>query len=256
MEPAAVMQLAALAAAAAGTGVSIKANRDRTRATNAAALNDIMNKQKVERDSKSLFNQQVQTSDPAKAGEAADQAAQAQYAASKTQDAQSPQGFGGGDSAGIAASALGGSPVIRDAAARSLADALQVADAQIKARAVMGGLSRQRQQRFQQLTRANQQAGMLGNFNQGWNQVDQADQALAQNAGAGTAMLGDVLTGLGQVGSAYAGTQKKPTPDLGNGLTPAMVADPYRNWGTAPDPGFTRTPGSVSRLFANPGGIQ
>ena len=218
---------ASLLSTAAGTGVAIKSSRDVTKARNAAAATELLQKKKVDQDSQQLFAQTVQGSNPATAAADADQAAQQEYAATKDQIAQSATGFGGAQTQGLAQAT---SPVVKEAAARSLADALQTADSQIKARATLRGLGVQRQQRGDQLRRANQQANMLGNFMQGWGQVGQVGQEAAKSVGDQDAMLGDLLTGLGQAGAAYAGTMKTPTPAPGGSLVSAgsgLTQGPY-----------------------------
>jgi hypothetical protein len=193
--------VASAMATAGGTAASISANKSRRRASEAAAYNELQKHEGINKESQQLFQDQLASSDPALARREAEQAAAEEYAASQQLVGQNEGFTAATETPGLATA----SPVVKDAAARSLADELSKAESQMKARSVLTGLGLQRKQRMNQLGRTAERFDMLQNFGADWSRVGQTQQQLAQNAGANKALLGDLLTGVGGIGMSAAG---------------------------------------------------
>lgn len=95
--------------------------------------------------------------------------------------------------------------VVKTEIARNLADELAKSRAQIKAQATLEGFSGRSFDRGLQLSRSSTDMGNLGIFAQGDRNIFDSDMLKAQSAGQNWAMIGDILTTLGQVGMLGAG---------------------------------------------------
>ena len=197
----------------AGTAASISAGRSQRKASERAASNELMRKEKTNEQARQLFNAEMENSDAGDAQATVDAAAAEQLAQAQALTDREDTGFTAATQApGIAQSS---SPVVKETAARQLADELTKAEGQMKARAALQGYSQRQRQRGTQFGRAAERMAMLGNFNQGWGQVGQIDQNMARFAGQNQAMLGDVLTGLGSIGMQY-GANMAPAAKYGD----------------------------------------
>jgi len=194
---------------------------------NAAAL-DERRKDKISKEAQAIFGSEVEGSSAEKASADADAAAVAQLAAANQLVNREDTGFVSATEApGMSKSA---SPVVREAAARSLADELAKTESQMKARSVLQGWQQRQQQRGTQFGRTAERMMTLGNFSQGWDQVNKVDMGQAAHAGDERAMLGDVLTGLGQVGlAAYGAGAAKPAATAATTYVPAAAGNPATN---------------------------
>lgn len=196
------LEIAALAATAAGTGAQIYSQRQQNKALGAAAALDVQRKEKTAREAESIFNQQLGESSGDKALSDADAAAQQELAATQQLIARPNTGFGAENETQAMANAT---PVVKEAAAQTLAGELQRAEGQMKARATMAGLQRRAEDTQRRQSRAIEQMVQLGGFNRGWDQVAGVEQQAAKMAGANSAMIGDLLVGLGSAGLQYGG---------------------------------------------------
>lgn len=96
--------------------------------------------------------------------------------------------------------------VVKSEIARSLSDELAKARSQIKAEATLEGFSSRAFDRGIDISRANADLGNLGLFAQGDQNIYEYDMNKAAHAGDNWAMVGDVLSALGQIGLLGAGT--------------------------------------------------
>lgn len=199
---------ASLAATAAGTASQISANKKREGAAAAAAAADLERKSKTSRDAQAIFNTELENSDAGDASKAVDDAAAQQLAETQRLLSRAPDETGFQAAGESSAAMTNASPVVKDVAARTLADELAKTEAQMKAASTLQGFKKRQLNRANQFGRAGEQMAMLGGFNQGWSNVADIQQQMAQFAGSKEAMLGDVLTGLGSMGSAYYGAMK------------------------------------------------
>ncbi len=223
---------ASLAATAAGTAAQVNANKKREGATTAAAAADLERKAKTSREANAIFNAELENSDAGDASKAVDDAAAQQLAETQRLLSRSPEDTGFQAPTDTSAAMTNASPVVKDVAARTLADELAKTEAQMKAASTLQGFKKRQLNRANQFGRAGEQMAMLGNFNQGWSNVADVQQQMAQFAGAKQAMLGDVLTGLGSMGSAYYGATK--------GSAPASSSSPVLSTGSGSNPyGYT-----------------
>lgn len=194
------LEVAALLATAAGTAKQVSATRKTRRANEAAANFELQKKAETNKQAEAIFEDQLALSDPGDAAAAADKAAEQQLMETQALLQRPDTGFTGtGDTPAMAQA----SPVVKESAAKSLAQELQRAEGQMKARASLTGLGQRFRDRAVQFGRGAELMQQLGNFNQGWTQVGNIQQSLAKNAGAKDAMLGDVLVGLGSMGMQY-----------------------------------------------------
>ncbi len=202
---------------AAGTTAQISAAHQKNKAIGRAALADVQRKEQTAKEAREIFNEQVPLSNADKAMSDADTAAVEDLAATQGLINRPDTGF-----SGPSVEMQKASPVVKDAAAKSLAGELQRAESQLKARAALAGMQRRNRDRTLQQSRATEQLMQLGGFNRGWDQVAQVQNAAAQTAGGNTAMLGDLLVGLGGMGlmASGAGLGKAATaaPEAGSGL--------------------------------------
>lgn len=193
---------AAAAATAAGTAKQISATKKVQRAREQAALEDLGRKKKTSDEANALFQTQLAESGAGDAQAEADKAAAEQLAEAQALTQRQDTGFTTGTDTNAAMG--NATPIVKEVAARTLADELAQAEGQMKARATLQGYRQRQIQRGYDFGRAAERMKNLGMFNQGWDQVAQTQQLLAQNAGNKDAMLGDALVGLGQIGfSAY-----------------------------------------------------
>ncbi len=189
---------ASVAATAAGTASQISANKKVRRASENAAFQELQRKQKVSDEANQLFQAELQNSNVGDANKDVDQAAAEQLAEAKALTQRDDTGFTGGTDTNAAMASA--TPIVKEVAARQLGDELAKAEGQMKARAMLQGFKQRQIQRGTQFGRAADRMKLLQGFNQGWSQVGQTQQALAKNAGANQAMLGDALVGLGSIG--------------------------------------------------------
>lgn len=227
---------ASLAATAAGTYAQIDAKKQQRKATDRAASEDLMRKQKTALEAQQIFNTELQNSNPGDAEADADKAAAEQLQAAQELTQRSPEDTGfvqPTDTAGMA----NASPVVKEVAARQLGDELAKTEGQMKARSVLQGYQQRFMKRGQQFGRGVEQMQLLGNFNKGWDQVAQTQAQLAKNAGSNSAMLGDLLVGAGSMGTAYStakGASLFGNAATSGGSTLAGAGGPYGYTSTIP----------------------
>src|SRR5262245_15097731 len=123
-----LLLLASAGATVAGTASSVRAGRKQRAASEAAAQFELDRRRELEEQSKDLFKEQLAASDPGKAEKDAEAAAAASLAATHDLINQPDSGF---VSANNAPGASKASPVVKEAAARTLADELQRAEGQM-----------------------------------------------------------------------------------------------------------------------------
>lgn len=190
------------AATAYGTSQQISAKKDQRRASENAALQDLGRKKKVSDDANAVFQAQLDASDPGDANKDVDEQAAQQLAEAQGLTQREDTGFTSGSETNAAQASA--TPIVKEVAARQLSDELAQAEGQMKARAMLQGYKQRQIQRGTDFGRAAEEMANLRNFNGGWDQVAQTQQAMAKNAGMNKAMLGDALVGMGSIGlSAY-----------------------------------------------------
>src|SRR4051812_48825006 len=136
MDPVTIgLLIASLTAAAGGTAASISARKKSRRAMEDAAFNDEQRKEKISKEAQALFSSEAGNSNAEKAAADADAAAAESLAATNALVDRKDVGFTSAtETPGLAQSV---SPVVKEAAARSLSNELSKAESQMKARAVL-----------------------------------------------------------------------------------------------------------------------
>jgi hypothetical protein len=241
------MLAASTAATAYGTSEQISANKKVQKARESAALQDMQRKQKTSNEANQLFQAEMEHSDPGDANADVDKAAAEQLAQAQALTQRDDTGFQSGSETNAAQASA--TPIVKEVAARQLADELAQAEGQMKARATLQGYKQRQIQRGNQFGRAAEQMKNLGNFNQGWDQVAQTQQELAKNAGANEAMLGDTLVGLGRIGfSAYGAGVGSGAASSAGGST---LAKSGNVWGDAANSSLASGVGSSGARYGS-----
>lgn len=237
---------ASLAATAAGTAASIDSQRKTRKASERAASADLLRKQTTAKEAKQIFDTELEASNVGDAQADADAAAALQLQETKNL-IDRPAADTGFTTSGEAPAMVAASPVVKEAAARSLADELSKVEGQMRARSTLQGYNQRTMDRGMRFGRANDQMALLGNFNRGWDQVANTEQQMAKFAGAKQAMLGDLLTGVGSMGTAYS-TAKGATlfGDAAKASSANATVNPYNVTGPATGKGY-----DASRTFTN-----
>jgi hypothetical protein len=232
--------VAAISAAttAAGTAAQMSAAKKQRNARETAALQDMQRKSKTSNEANQLFQAEMENSKSADAKEDVDKAAEQQLAEAQALS-QRGEGETGFKAPGSDAAMASATPIVKEVAARQLGDELAKAEGQMKARATLQGFRQRQIKRGTQFGRATEQMKNLGNFNQGWSQVAQTQQELAKNAGANTAMLGDVLVGAGSIGQSYAGVM--PATSAAGSASTLAGSTPYATTGASSLPSTVGT---------------
>lgn len=192
---------ASLAATAAGTAASVSAQHKQRQAAQQAAQQDLARKQVTSKQAQDIFQTELQNSNVGDAQKTADTEAAAQLQQTQGLVNRPDTGFVSATETPGMASAT---PVVKEAAARTLADELARTEGQMKARSELQGYQQRFLNRGIQFGRGADQMQLLGNYNRGWDQVAQTEQEMAKYAGAKQAMLGDLLTGVGSMGTQYS----------------------------------------------------
>lgn len=190
----------AIAALVAGTGANAVANRQVRRAQERAYDNYARRSDQRTNEAKSIFERSLGEQDVGKQTAKIDEAANAKVQRvdelTRTNSDYIDPLLPGQDRA---------PKVIGKQASRSLAEELAKARAQIGALAKLEGFSTRTFDRGLELSHVKPELGNLGLFAQGDRNILQAQMQSAAGKGQNLRLVGDILTGLGQVGLLGAG---------------------------------------------------